>query len=62
MKYLAIKVKGLNHWLWFNRSEVTEEDGIFIGKSGWGKDKELTNITIPVKLIQARLESDALQH
>lgn len=58
MKYIAIKVKGLSCWLWFIREAVTEADGRFIGKDGWGLDGAQTSVDVPTDQIVGRIESD----
>jgi len=61
-KYLAIKVQGLNYWIWFETSKVKEENGNFEGKGGWGKEGAFTEITVPLTLIEGRIYSDALRY
>ena len=61
-KYIAIKVDGLNHWLWFKSEEVTEKDSRFIGLSGWGEDGNYTEIDIDANEIIGRIHSDCAQY
>lgn len=61
-KYIAIKVKGLNHWLWFDTTKVTRDSGIFIGKGGWGKSGAFTEIKIEERYISGEIESTDLQY
>ena len=35
-KYIGVKLRGMETWLWFLTSKVTEQDGNFVGKGGWG--------------------------
>lgn len=62
MKYVAIKVKGLKDWLWFEKTRVLEENCRFIGKKGWGNDGALTEIDISEDEIVGRIESESLQY
>ena len=36
-KYTAIKLNGLDHWIWFDNDDVSEDGVMFKGSSGWGK-------------------------
>jgi hypothetical protein len=62
MEYIAIKVKGLNHWLWFEVEKVKREYGTFVGKGGWGKDGGNTDITVNENEITGEMHSDTLQY
>ncbi len=62
MEYMAIKVKGFKHWLWFSISNVFEENGIFEGKGGWGERGSLTEITVHESEIIGRMNSDKPQY
>ena len=61
MKYLGIKVVGFDYWIWFEKTKVEEEDGYFCGKTGWGKNGTCTDLSIPSRLIEGRMESQNLQ-
>lgn len=61
-KYIAIKVKDLSHWLWFERTKVTRENGNFTGVGGWGDDGAYTEISVDESLIEGEILSDALQY
>ena len=60
--YIAVKVDGLKHWLWFKTLKVTEKDGRFIGLSGWGKDGNYTEIDTDNSQIIGRIYSDSLHY
>ncbi len=62
LKYIAIKVKGLNHWLWFEQEKVIEMNGTFEGTDGWGAGGNLTSIKISNCEITGRIYSQALQY
>ena len=63
MKYLAIKIKSFNHWIWFKKENVAEDSITgFSGKGGWGKDGAMTDVSIPINLIEGRIESNELQY
>ena len=63
MKYRAIKLTGLNHWIWFKEENITETDlGEFFGRGGWGKGGDHTNVDTPQSLIEASIYSDTLQY
>lgn len=63
MKYVAIKVEGIPHWMWFKKEKTTHEGGVFTGKDGWGKGGAQTTITnLDAKLIIGRMESTDLQY
>lgn len=62
MKYLAIKVEGLDFWLWFQKEAVSEENGVFKGDCGWGKNGAATSITINTNKITGRIKTNTLQY
>lgn len=62
MKYTAIKVQGMAHWLWFENSKIERKDGKFIGKAGWGKGGAFTEIDIWERLIEGTILSDTTQY
>jgi hypothetical protein len=61
-KFIAIKVQGINHWIWFALSNVTKENNRFIGKSGWGKGGAFTEIEVSENKIEGVIHSDELQY
>ena len=61
-KYIAVKVKGIAYWLWFNTKKVKRANHEFVGKDGWGKGGTLTNITVPEDEIIGEIHSDDLQY
>ena len=58
LEYTAIKIKNFNHWLWFKTEKVTQKDGVFVGKEGWGYQGNLTEITINESEIIGYITSD----
>lgn len=61
MDYIAVKVKGLDFFIWFESKKVTIENGIFIGTSGLGKDRHNTNLECSQFEIIATIYSSGLQ-
>ena len=61
MKYIAIKLKGLDHWLWFEKSKTVNHLGVFCGSEGWGKRGALTTIKVATNQIVGEIKSDELQ-
>ena len=61
-RYIAIKLTGLDHWLWFEEEKTSEEKGVFIGKTGWGKGGAFTEIEVNSDEIIGRINSDTLQY
>lgn len=61
-EYIAIKVIGLDRWLWFKTENITEEDGRFIGLKGWGKNGNYTEIDVNSNEIIGRIHSDYPQY
>lgn len=61
-KYIGIKVKGINHWIWFatKNSEITNFH--FIGKGGWGKNGAFTNVDVPTEEIIGTIYSESPQY
>lgn len=57
-KYIAIKVKDLNHWLWFKTVNVTEKNGRFIGLDVWGHQGNFMEIDVDCREIVGRIHSD----
>lgn len=62
MKYIAIKLKAFDYWLWFEIKKVKRENGVFIGKEGWGDGGNLTEININEDLIEGEITSETLQY
>jgi len=62
MKYIAIKVKGFDHYIWFELSNTSREDGNFLGIQGWGKNGAFTEISVPVSEIISEIKSSELQY
>ena len=61
-KYIAIRAKGLDYFIWFERSQTIASLGCFIGKNGWGKDGNKINFKCYEKDIHAYIYSDELQY
>lgn len=61
-KYIAIKIKGFDYYLWFEQSKVIEGLGCFIGKEGWGHHGAFTNIKVELSEIAGFVYSDELQY
>ena len=59
-KYTAIKLTGLNTWIWFETIKIHRENGTFIGEEGWGKGGEFTNIKVDEKDITSEIYSDGI--
>ena len=63
MKYIAILPKGMNHWIWFKKSETRRDSIKFCGYNGWGRDGARTSvIDLYVNQIEGTIESDELQY
>jgi hypothetical protein len=61
LEYIAIKVKGINHWFWFETKKVQRDSNHFTGKSGWGKGGKLTDISVSEYEIVGEIYSDSPQ-
>ena len=61
-KYIALKVEGIEHWLWFDKKYVQEENGEITAKNGWGKGGAFTNLSCKVRYVTGRIESESLQY
>ena len=61
-KFVALKIDGLKYWVWFEIEKVKEADGRVVGKSGWGKNGEFTEIDVPDGMIKARIYSRTLAY
>ncbi len=61
-KYIAIKLKSFDYYLWFKKENVTQYLGAFIGKDGWGKNGAYTNIKCSSSEIDSFIYSDELQY
>lgn len=59
-KYVAIKVAGLDFWLWFATEHVKEDSGKFIGNEGWGVRGALSCCGVNFDQIEGRLYSEEL--
>lgn len=61
-KYVAFKVEGINHWLWFETEKVTRQNGKVVCRDGWGKGGTYTNLDIDESCVEGRLDSEELQY
>ena len=61
-KYIAIKVKGINHWFWFNTDKVIRENDYFIGNEGWGESGAFTSIKVKETEIDGEITTSTLQY
>ena len=61
-KYIAIKLDGAEHFVWFEKCKTVEGLGVFDGKDGWGKGGAHTNVKARSSQIVARIESESLQY
>ena len=62
MTSIAVKIKSVPHWLWFEAAKTAETEDRFIGKEGWGADGKAVNVDVPPDILEGRIESDALMH
>ena len=62
MKYTAVKLKNLPHWVWFKTENLTTEAGRLVGKTGWGLEGALTDIDVDADLEEGRITSEELQY
>lgn len=61
-KYIAVKPKGFNHYIWFETTKTTNDLGVFIGEDGWGKNGALTSVKCKSSDIDGFIYSDELQY
>ncbi len=61
-KYIAIKVVGIDHYIWFEKTKTKIKNGYFIGVGGWGKNGAYTDIKVKTKDIVSEIESASLQY
>jgi hypothetical protein len=61
-KYIGIKPKGFNHYIWFETEKTINDLGVFIGEGGWGKNGAFTNIKCYSSEIDSYIYSDSLQY
>lgn len=62
MKYLAVKVKDVDFWMWFETAKVYEDGNLFSAEDGWGKNGAKINVNLDKRDIIGRIESDTLQY
>jgi hypothetical protein len=63
MKYIAIKIKNLAPWMWFENEKVTRLDGRFVGRKGWGENGAYIDLLdIDEELIEGQIITDTLQY
>lgn len=61
-KYIAVKPKGFNYYIWFITEQVECDSGFFIGQNGWGKNGSNTSIKCNENEIVSYIYSDELQY
>ena len=62
MEYIGIKLKGIDHFIWFEKINYNVKNNEFSGTSGWGKNGALTSATGSVNDITSQIESATLQY
>ncbi len=60
-KYTAVKVSGLDHWVWFETQKIQFNNRV-IGKEGWGKGGSFTEIDVDANQVEGRITSETLQY
>jgi hypothetical protein len=60
-EFIAIKVEGIDHWLWFEKKDVEINGQSFSGKRGWGKNRTITDIETSTDQITSVIYSDNIQ-
>lgn len=60
--YVGVKIRGLDHFVWFEHGKYWESATDFAGCDGWGLNGALTHLGGAVDQIEARIHSDALQY
>jgi len=61
-KYVAIKLRDFNYYIWFATENVTEDQSNFKGLGGWGKGGAFTNIECKTTEIISWVYSSDLQY
>ncbi len=61
LEYIAIRVTGLDYFIWFETAKTKIDTLTFVGKSGWGKGRKYTNIECKVSDIEALIHSKEIQ-
>lgn len=62
LPYVAVKIEGQTHWIWFDVKNTKVKDFNFIGTEGWGKGGACTSIEVPKDLIIGIQYSESLQY
>lgn len=65
MKYIAIKVKGLDFWLWFENDpeHYSNEQGKITGIKGWGRNGNyIESFSCDSSEVVAAMYSEALSY
>jgi hypothetical protein len=52
-KYIAIKLKGMNHYIWFETNKTSTETGVFIGKGGCAKAEPIQMLNVKLMISTA---------
>jgi hypothetical protein len=61
-KYIAVKPKGFDYYIWFEQEKVIQDLVYFIGRNGWGKNGAFTNLKCRSSEIESFIYSDELQY
>lgn len=62
VKYVAVKLKSFNYYIWFKVDETHYEDNTFVGLNGWGKNGAYTNLRCNKDEIVSYIYSKELQY
>lgn len=60
--FVGIRVKGLNHYLWFEKGTFDITPTHFQGKDGWGKGGANTSISCQLQEIKSVIHSEEAQY
>ena len=61
-KFVGVKVRGIDHWFWFKRSNISQNDTMFVAIEGWGESGVETDISVPIGLIEGEISSSSPQY
>ncbi len=61
-KFLGIKIKGYDYFIWFKRTNTSLNNSTFTGKDGYGKGNNNTSITCNISEIVGAIHTDSEQY
>lgn len=62
MKYIGVKIKFFNYWIWFETDNYTVEDDQIVAKNGWRTEGEELDLSVDKAMLEGVIHTNTLQY